>query len=186
MKILSRRLCLGVLASALSVGAIAQANGFKKDGGHGKAVFHAKGPAGLNIDGSALIVVAQQEGEHLVFKADLQSVKTGIGMRDNHLKEALHAEKHKYAILRVEAGKIKVPDDNKMVHASTKGEFELNGTKKPVKFDYSAKGLGHGKYAVQGQFTIDYTKFNLEKQCYLKQCVDENVSVQARVKMKKD
>ena len=183
MKIRSKWLTVGALASALTVAAFAQA-GFKKDGDSGSVKFHAVGPAGLNIDGDAKLVVAQQEGDNFVFKADLNSLKTGIGLRDTHCKKAVNAGKHQYAILTVPISKVDVPEPGQAKKGSAKGEFKLNGKTKDITFNYMAKASGKG-YAVQGTFTLTYTDF-IEKQCYLKQCVDEKVEVTARVKMKKD
>jgi polyisoprenoid-binding protein YceI len=187
MKIRSKWIYFGALASALTVGALAHAGKhhghYKRDGGHGAIKFHAKGPAGLNIDGKAALVVAQQEGSNLVFKADLNSVKTGIDMRDGHCKKALNVKKSQFAELIVPVESINPPEPGKKSSGTATGTFKLNGKSKPVKFSYQAKSAGP-KYAVQGKFSINYTDFGIEKQCYLKQCVDPKVDVVARVKLK--
>lgn len=151
--------------------------------GDSRVEFRAVGPAGLKIDGVGSGIKASESGGVLKVAAPLTNLKTGISLRDDHLKKALNVKKHPTATLAVERSKLKFPEDKKTVTASATGQFTLNGTTKPVKFDYKVERTG-SDYHVQGRTEVDITDFKIEKPCYLGVCVDEDVKVKVNFKLR--
>ncbi len=145
--------------------------------------FRAVGPGGLKIDGSGSSLTTKESGGVITLEAPLTALKTGISLRDDHLKKAINANKHPKAVMEVKRSALKFPDDKKSLEGSATGDFTLNGTKKPLKFSYKVSRTG-SDYHVQGLATVDITKFNLEKPCYLGVCVDKDVKVKVKFKVR--
>lgn len=145
--------------------------------------FLAVGPAGLKINGTGSDVnVDEQDGKY-VLTTSLKDLKTGIGLRDQHLKKYIASDKHPQAKLVVAKDQIKLPEDNKESTGSAKGQLTLHGVTKPVAFNYKIKRTG-SDYHVQAMFDVDITKHDIEKPCYLGVCVDQNVKVKVRLKVR--
>ncbi len=151
--------------------------------GKSEVEFRAVGPGGLKIDGTGTDLIASESGGVLKLEAPLTGLETGISLRDKHLKDAINAGKHPKAILEVKRSDLKFPEDKKSVEASATGSFTLNGTKKPLTFNYKVNRTG-SDYHVQGLATVDITNFNLEKPCYLGVCVDKDVKIKVKFKLR--
>lgn len=151
--------------------------------GESKVQFEAVGPGGLKIEGEGTSLSASETAGTLKVSASLTGLKTGISLRDEHLQKAINASKHPNATLEVSRSALKFPEDNKSVQSGAVGKFTLNGTTKDVKFGYKVERTG-SDYHVQGLATIDITQFNLEKPCYLGVCVDKDVKVKVKFKLR--
>lgn len=178
---LSHRAAAAVLVSLLTIAATAQAA--LTAIGSSRVEFRAVGPGGLKIDGKGSGIKASESGGALKVTAPLTNLKTGISLRDKHLKKALNVKKHPTARLAVKRSALDFPADTKTTTAAATGQFTLNGVTKPVKFDYKAKRTG-SDYHVQGRMEIDITDFKIEKPCYLGVCVDKDVKVKVQFKLR--
>jgi polyisoprenoid-binding protein YceI len=145
--------------------------------------FTAVGPGGLKINGTTDTLKAFEDGGKLVFKASMTNIKTGIGLRDNHTKKYLEADQWPDASLTVDKSAIKMPEDGKKSSGSAPGKFRLHGVTRDVKVNYTAEKSG-ADYAVEGHFTVNIIDHKIEKPCYLGVCVDTNVKVDAKFKLK--
>lgn len=154
-----------------------------KDAGDSEVKFQAVGPAGLTIDGSGTGLKASEEGGKVKLVAPLTDLKTGIGLRDKHLKGYLHVDTHPNATLVVDRGALKLPNDNEVVESTATGQLTLNGETQAVPFTYRAKRTG-SDYHVQGRTEINIQKFKVEQPCYLGVCVDPNVKVKVKFKVR--
>jgi len=144
--------------------------------------FTAVGPGGLKIDGTGDELKVKQDGDKLVFKASIKNLKTGIGLRDKHLKKYLEVEQWPDASLVVDKDKVKFPDDKK-VSANATGKFKLHGVTRDEKFDYTAEKKDGG-YSVSGKLTIDTDNYKIEQPCYLGVCVDKKIKIDVSFKLK--
>lgn len=151
--------------------------------GSSSVQFRATGPGGLKIDGTGSGLTAGESGGELKVVAPLTNLKTGISLRDKHLKDAINADAHSKATLQVKRAALKIPANDQSVQGSARGSFTLNGVTKPVSFDYKASRTG-SDYHVQGLATIDITRFNLEQPCYLGVCVDKEVKLKVKFKLR--
>lgn len=173
------RWSVGLAAIALTFSVAAHAA--YKSVGEGTSGFLAVGPGGLKIEGTGAGVTASEAGGKITVKAPLNNLKTGISLRDDHLKKALKADVNKYATFTVDRSAISTPS-GKEVSGKGKGQFALNGVTKETEFDYKATPQG-GAIEVQGRATIDMTAFKLEQPCYLGVCVDKEVKVKVKFKV---
>ena len=145
--------------------------------------FLAKGPAGLKIEGSGNGLNAKEKDGKLEMEASVKNLKTGIGLRDKHLKKYIHADKHGKAKLVVERSKLDLPEDGKTKAGSVTGQFTLNGVTKPLKVDYKIKRTG-SDYHVQGKADVNIEHHEIEKPCYLGVCVDPVVKIRVKFKLR--
>lgn len=151
--------------------------------GSSEVEFLAVGPAGLKIEGTGNGLTAKEAGGTLTVEVPLATLKTGISLRDKHLKDALNVSKNPKASFAISRSALKFPDDGKTIEASGTGNFTLNGTTKPTAFKYKVARTG-SDYHVQGATEIDITAFKIEKPCYLGVCVDKDVKVKVKFKLR--
>lgn len=174
------RWSVGLAVAALTFSVVAHA-AFKSVG-EGTSGFLAVGPGGLKIEGTGTGVTASEAGGKITVKAPLNNFKTGITLRDDHLKKALKADVNKYATFTVDRSALSIPS-GKEVTGKGKGHFALNGVTKEAEFDYKASPAGGGAIEVQGRASIDMTEYKLEQPCYLGVCVDKEVKVKVKFKV---
>ncbi len=183
MALLSRRSVLAVAAlaaaSTLAGGAAARLVSI----GTPAVSFQAIGPAGMKIDGTASQLTAAERDGKVVVTVPLTNLKTGISLRDKHLRGYLDTAHHPDATLSVERSKLKLPDDNQTVTASATGAFTLHGVTKPLAFTYRAKRTG-SDYHVQALATVDIRRFGVEVPCYLGVCVKPDVKLKLHFKLR--
>ena len=171
---------LGSTACALTIAAVAHAS--LQQIGNADVSFQAAGPGGLKINGSCSGFTAKEAGGTLTMKVNLSSIKTGIGLRDKHTKKALNTEKHGDAVMTVKRSDLQMPEDKKTKEGSAPAQLTINGKTKKATIKYQAKRTG-SDYHVQGLTTIDYTQW-IEEQCYLGVCVDKDVKIKAKFKLR--
>lgn len=148
----------------------------------GESSFLAVGPAGLKIDGHGAGVTVSEADGIITVKAPVNDLKTGMDLRDGHLKKAIHADAHPDATLAVSRSALTFPEDNKEVTGSATGKFTLNGVTKDLKFQYKVKRTG-SHFHVQGLIDVDITAFGIEKPCYLGVCVEKDVKAKVKIKL---
>jgi hypothetical protein len=172
---------VGLLFGVVTIAAVAHAA--ITTSGPNKFMFSADGPAGFKIEGKGSGLKVTEQGGNVVVSAPLSTVKTGIETRDSHFRKALKSDAHPEVILSVKMSDLKFPADNGKEQATANGHLKIAGKEKPVKISYSVKRTGYD-YHIQAQTKIDYTHF-VEKQCYMKICVDPPVEIKAIFKITK-
>lgn len=175
-----------VLLVSVAVAAPLIAQAKFKDIGDVSITFLAKGPAGMKIPGEAGEGSAKEEDGKIKFTVPVSSMgKTGIGLRDKHMRGYLTAkdcdDKGK-VVFKVDRSKVKVPENDKTVEGNATGELTLNCVTKSQPFKYKAKRTG-SDYHVQALFDVDIFEHDV-KPCYLGVCVDKTVKVNAKMKLR--
>ena len=174
-----------LIASALALGlAIPMGASAKfESAGDDDVRFLALGPAGMKINGKASDLDATEKGGNIRIKVPVHDLKTGIGLRDKHLKKYIKSGSNKHAVLVVDRSKLKLPDDKKTVSGSATGSLTLAGVTKPLKFSYKAKRTG-SDFHVQGRAKVDIRDHDIEVPCYLGVCVDPEVKIKVKFKLR--
>jgi polyisoprenoid-binding protein YceI len=142
--------------------------------------FHAVGPAGLAIDGSAPEMTFSDKDEKLTFEVPADKLSTGISLRDKHLRRYLNADKHPRVKLVVKRAKVKMPESGD-VDAIADAELTLNQITRPVKVHYTLKRGKDGGYVATGDFSVNIESHSIKQPCYLGVCVDTTVKITASV-----
>jgi polyisoprenoid-binding protein YceI len=171
---------LAVLAVALSPLA---ADAALSRAGDASIEFVAVGPAGLKIKGTTHDLTVVDQGADVTVKVPLGGLKTGISLRDNHMREKyLQVEKFPNAELTVPRASIKMPSGGS-VSADGQGTLSLHGQKKPVSFHYDAKKNGSVIHVI-GTVHLNMNAFGIEVPSYagvtVKPDVDVNVEFDAK------
>jgi polyisoprenoid-binding protein YceI len=137
----------------------------------GEVKIHVKlSPAGsFTAESSAVEVKGETKkaGAQLSAKSielDLNSLKTGIGLRDRHMKEKyFETEKFPKAILSQASGK-----DGKFT-----GSLTVHGVTQPISGTYELSG---GKFV--GKFGTKISAYNISKPKYMGVGADDDVEVE--------
>jgi polyisoprenoid-binding protein YceI len=147
-----------------------------------KVTFSCSGPGGLRFEGTGSELQTADKGDALVLTVPLANVKTGIGIRDNHMREEyLEVAKYPTAELSVPRAGLKSPGDGARVEANASGTMTIHGTSRPVTFHYRAARKG-STYDVQGEVHVNMNDYGITTPSYLgvtvKPPVDISVSFQ--------
>jgi polyisoprenoid-binding protein YceI len=177
----TKLLKVAALSALLTVTAMASA-ALKTVGGS-SVQFLAIGPAGLKINGHSSDLRGSEADGKLTMVAKLTDLKTGIGLRDKHLRGYLNTNKHSEARLVVAKSDLKMPADKQTITGRAAGRLTLHGVTKPIKFDYRAKRTG-SDYHVQGMTEIDIRDYQVEVPCYLGVCVEPQVKIKVKFKLR--
>jgi polyisoprenoid-binding protein YceI len=164
------------LFSALAAAKIAAASG-------STVTFKATGPAGLNIEGKTSTLNVKDDGTEATFSVPLNTVKTGIALRDTHMCEKyLECGKHPNADLKIKRSDVKL-EEGKETTGEAPGKLTLHGETKDVKVKYKAKKTG-GDVAIDANTTFNYTDFKVNKAEYLGAEVKAPIILNVRTTLK--
>lgn len=141
--------------------------------------FMATGPGGLQIKGQTKELSVRDTPEELEISVPVTQLETGIGLRDRHLREHLHADAHPTAKLVVKRAALTFPRDQQVGQGQAQGELWLNGQKHPLSFSYQAERAG-ARYQVQALATVDIRHHGIEEPCYMKLCVEPLVKLKVK------
>lgn len=175
-----------VLGSALAVPLLVTSLALASFVGTGSSevAFRAKGPAGLTINGASHQLTTRTKDGKLLLVAPLAPLKTGIGLRDHHLRKYLETAKYPEARLEVALSSLKLPEDGKTSQGAFSGKLKLHGVEKPLAVKYRLQRSG-SRYEAQGLARLDIRDFEIEVPCYLGVCVDPEVNLKVKFSMKK-
>jgi polyisoprenoid-binding protein YceI len=135
--------------------------------GDAEVQFVATGPAGLRINGKSYDLQVADSGAAVKVTVPLAGLKTGIELRDRHLREKyLHVAQHPHAVLEVPRAAIKHPAAGGSVTAEADGTLTLHGQAKPVRFKYTAQHHG-ARIRVEGSLRIDIRNHGIEVPSYM-------------------
>jgi polyisoprenoid-binding protein YceI len=168
----------------VSFGLVTALAGAKVSGVSGSSVvFKARGPAGLNIEGKTSTLNVKEEGDSVTFTVPMNSVKTGIALRDSHMCEKyLECGKHPNVELKVKRADVKL-EEGKETSGEAPGKVTLHGQTQDTKVKYKAKKAG-GDVSIEASFPVVYTKHGVTKAEYLGAAVADEVQVQVKTTVK--
>ena len=150
--------------------------------GKGEAGFHAKGPAGLSIDGTTSDVGVVDDGKTVKVVVNLADIKTGMELRDGHTKADLEVAKFPAATIAVDRGALKFPSDGK-VSADVPAKLTIHGETRDVTFHYDAKKDGDA-ISVDGSVKIRVGDFGVKPRSYLGISIKPEVEIFAKLTVK--
>jgi polyisoprenoid-binding protein YceI len=107
----------------------------------------------------------------------LDSVTTGIGLRDTHMHEKyLETGQYPTAELSVPRAGLKFPGDGETVDATAAGTLTLHGKSQPVTVHYKAVRKGNS-YEVKADFHLNMNDYGIATPSYLGITVKPGVDV---------
>ncbi len=146
--------------------------------------FAAAGPAGLTITGTTSDLTAAEDANgNVVITVPLGNLTTGIGLRDQHMRDKyLEVPKFPATTLTVAKAALKVPASGQSTSGDAQGTLTLHGQSHPVTFHYDTKGDGGGVTA-RGSFHINMNDFGITVPSYLGVTVKPGIDVTASFRL---
>ncbi len=171
---MARRLPLLALLVALPLLA-----GATKVTGEPSAGFHGRGPGGFGLDGKTNQLRVDDDGTTLKIVVPLATLKTGIALRDRHMREKyLQVEKYPDAVLELPWSAVKLPPDGQTVDGTAPGKMTLHGQTHEVQVSYRVSRSGN-HYQVSGNVPLKITDYGIDIPSYLGITVQPDVQTSA-------
>lgn len=148
-----------------------------------KVSFHAEGsPGALDIEGNTTDLRVADDGTTLTFTVPLDSVTTGIKVRDHHM-HAEYAQTSLFpnATLTLDRAGITWPSDvGQSANGVAQGVFTAHGVPVPAQVSYVAKRTKTGT-RLTGEFDFDVSRHGIEIPSYLGVTVDPKMHAKATI-----
>lgn len=174
---LGRSLLLALILSAPAFAGWASA-------GDATVSFNAVGPAGFKIDGKGDKLELTNDGTTLTVSVPLDSLDTGIDMRNRHMLEDLEAQKHPTVTLTVPLAALKAPAPGETASAEARGTFGLHGQTKELPFTYKAS-CGAETCDIEASASLNVKDFGVKIRSYLGITVKPDVKIGAKFRLKR-
>lgn len=147
--------------------------------GDAKVTFLAMGPGGIKIEGQTAQLEFKENSEEWEIVVALDTLTTGISLRDRHMKEKyLETPKYPKAELVVRKADLRSPSAGGSSEGKAAAILKLHGRQKAVSIDYRVRRVGSG-YAVNGTIHLDMRDYGVATPSYLGVSVKPDVDVAA-------
>ena len=143
--------------------------------------FNANGePGALDIDAKTADCAVADDGTTLTFTVKLDTVSTGIDLRDEHMKEKfLQTAQYPDAVLKFAKAAIVWPTETgKKVTGTLDGTFTAHGKDEAVKVKYDVQRTKTG-WKVTSSFPFNSSNHGIEVPAYLGITVDPAMTAKA-------
>lgn len=142
--------------------------------------FHATGPVGFKLVGTTSDLDVDDRGAQIVIKVPLQNLKTGIALRDRHMRDKyLEVSTYPNAELTVDRGTLHFPTGNDPVSGDATGVMAIHGKTKSTTFHYSIGRSGNTLHVV-GTARLDIRDYGISIPSYLGVTVKPDIDVEVR------
>ena len=124
--------------------------------GKPKVVFHAEGSPGfLTFDGVTRELAVTESGGNLVFTVPMNTVETGISLRDQHMRETyVQTARFPDVVLTVPKGEVQWPEEGGRSEGTVQATFEAHGVSLSVPVTYDIKSA-KGTFKIKATFPFD-------------------------------
>lgn len=139
--------------------------------------FAATGTMGMRITGVVHRADVSDDGTTITVTVPLADLRTGIDMRDAHMRDYLDVTHHPNAVLRVLRSALTLPTTDG-VHGSAPAEMELNGRTHSVQIQYEA-APANGDVHVEGHVRIELPHYGIAVPSYMGVEIHPRVEVTA-------
>jgi len=142
---------VAAISTVLTVAAVASAK-YKAE--NSKIQVHAKGPAGMSIEGVSNTLKIDQDDKSYRFKTYLNTIDTKNAKRNDHMQDRLEAKKFGEIVLSVP---LTLADPKK--GATVPGKLTFHGIEKDVSVKYDVSGKH-----IHAAFGFDVTKHGVKEE----------------------
>ncbi len=142
--------------------------------GNAEGGFHAKGPAGLSIDGKTSEVDVADDGASVTVTIRLGNIDTGMGVRNDHTREDLEVTKYPTATIKVARSALKMGGGE----GDASGSLTIHGQTRDVTFHYTATKSGD-TLDVKGSTTINVGDYGVKPRSYAGISIKPDVGIYA-------
>jgi polyisoprenoid-binding protein YceI len=153
--------------------------------GVASATFSGKGPAGFKLEGKTEEVSLLDDGKKVVISVPLATLKTGIDLRDRHMREKyLEVDKFPNAVLEVLWSVIHLPTDGQTSTQTVPGKMTLHGKTRDVSVTYTLKRVGEA-FEASGTLPLNLKDFDIILPNYLGVTVKPDIETLTSFQFKK-
>jgi hypothetical protein len=124
-------------------------------------VAHIKAPFGLAIEAKSPEASVKDDGNLISVTVPVNTFKTGIGLRDRHMMDAIEEVKYPNVILAVKLADVKKPAIDDTQTGDISGILTFHGISRPVGIHYTTHIDREGHTGVDASFTIDIRDFGV-------------------------
>ncbi len=140
----------------------------------------ARGPVGLSFVGKSEEILLTEQSGLVVFSLRLDSLRTGISFRDNHMWERyLETAKYPCATLEVERSQLHWPEAAP-INAKVSGKLTLHGVTRAVTIGYQAQGTCQHA-TIEGSLHINMKSFKIETPVHLGMTVRPGLDISLKM-----
>jgi polyisoprenoid-binding protein YceI len=166
-----------VLVGAL-LGLAGMANGAALNRqGDAKVSFTGKGTVGFSMVGTTDKLDLKDDGKDITFVVPLETLSTGIELRDRHMKEKyLQVKEFPTATLVVPRAQVQWPAEGEVKEGTATGRFTLHGVTREVPVKYKAVRSG-GVHTVTSTMLVNFKDYGVSVPSYLGVTVKPDVAV---------
>ncbi len=152
--------------------------------GKPKVKFHAEGsPNFLTFDGVTRELTVDDDGTNLVFTVPMDTVTTGIELRDDHMRKTyVQTDKFPHVVLTVPRAGIIWPADGDSAEGTVTGSFEAHGVTLEVPVTYEIKHA-KGEYRVKATYPFNTSKHGIEIPTYLGVTIDPAMQAEVQLEL---
>jgi polyisoprenoid-binding protein YceI len=171
-------LALGLLVALPAMGAVERV-------GDASAKFSGTGPAGFKLEGKTNELSVKDDGQKVTFVVPLATLKTGIDLRDRHMREKyLQTDKYPHAVLVVPWSNIRLPDNGQSVTQTVTGQMTLHGKTKDVPVTYTVRKNGD-VHQTTGKVPLNIKEFGIDIPSYLGVTVKPDIETEVAFDFKR-
>jgi len=117
------------------------------------------------------------EQSEMYFEVDLNSIDTGIGLRNRHMRENyLHTDKYPYTHYKGKITSSQKLDDSTFA-VVTAGTIFIHGVEKPLSVQGTVKRTGENIYRINTNFQVKLSDFNIEIPSIMFYKIDETMEL---------
>lgn len=161
--------------AALLAASVAQAGPFQL-AGPAQVEFRGKA-VGMKLVGTTQDLSCTDDGTRLVFDVKLDTLKTGIELRDKHMTENyLETAKFPKATLTIDKAKLVLPASGAQKGKAT-GILKMRGKSKEVPIAFEITG-NQGRYNVKATMKVNYKDYDIEVPNYMGVTVKPDLDVE--------
>jgi polyisoprenoid-binding protein YceI len=172
------------LAVSLSLFTLAAAHAGWSQSGAARATFKASTNIALKVNGESDKLAVTADEKSLKFVLAFKDLTTGQGLRDDHMRDALEAEKFPEVTLEVPLSGLQVPADGSSGTGEAKGTIGLHGVSRELPFKYTATCKA-GLCDVEGTADINTAEHGVKMPSHLGITVKPMVAIQVKFQVKR-
>jgi polyisoprenoid-binding protein YceI len=123
-------------------------------------------------------------GRELDFKVRLDSIDTGIGLRNTHMREDyLETEKYEEGVFTGKIADVDTVSHSEFI-IKAEGTFKIHGVKKNKVIEVKLYNFGE-LYKSAGEFILKLSEFKIKQPSFLFNTVDDNIKIHLSLYFKK-
>ncbi|MBN1209693.1 MAG: YceI family protein [Myxococcaceae bacterium] len=154
--------------------------------GEASVRFTGSGPAGFRLEGKTQVLSIREEDGAVAFTVPLDTLETGISLRDRHMREKyLEVGKYPEATLVVPWSALRLPAPGQSLSQKVSGMMTLHGQRRPVQISYELKHSGD-HYEASGKVPLNMKEFGIQVPSYMGLTVKPDIEAIVSFHFKKD